>query len=60
MSTTPGEPGDIPALPEKRKRNGTALIAVAAQGIDIQTVNFGDYTQANPALSQGQLDLNCG
>ena len=28
------------------------------QGIDIQTVNFGDYTQANPALSQGQLDLN--
>jgi len=30
----------------------------AAQGIDIQTVNFGDYTQANPALSQGQLDLN--
>lgn len=30
----------------------------AEQGIDIQTVNFGDYTQANPALSQGQLDLN--
>jgi D-methionine transport system substrate-binding protein len=35
------------------------LINLAAeQGIDIQTVNFGDYTQANPALSQGQLDLN--
>ncbi len=35
------------------------LIRLAAdQGIDIQTVNFGDYTQANPALSQGQLDLN--
>ena len=35
------------------------LIKLAAdQGIDIQTVNFGDYTQANPALSQGQLDLN--
>lgn len=35
------------------------LIGLAAdQGIDVQTVNFGDYTQANPALSQGQLDLN--
>jgi D-methionine transport system substrate-binding protein len=30
----------------------------AAQGINIETVNFGDYTQANPALAQGQLDLN--
>ena len=33
MSTTPGEPGDIPALPEKPMRNRTALItwiAVAA------------------------------
>ncbi|HEX7662396.1 MAG TPA: MetQ/NlpA family ABC transporter substrate-binding protein [Pseudonocardiaceae bacterium] len=30
----------------------------AAQGIDIKLVNFSDYTQANPALSQGQLDLN--
>ena len=30
----------------------------ADQGIDIQTVNFGDYTQANPALTQGQIDLN--
>lgn len=27
-------------------------------GIDLQTVNFQDYTQANPALTQGQLDLN--
>lgn len=27
-------------------------------GIDLQTVNFGDYTQANPALAQGQIDLN--
>jgi D-methionine transport system substrate-binding protein len=35
------------------------LIKLAAeQNIDIQPVNFGDYTQANPALSQGQLDLN--
>jgi D-methionine transport system substrate-binding protein len=30
----------------------------AAEGIDVQLVNFSDYTQANPALSQGQLDLN--
>ena len=35
------------------------LIKLAAdKGIDLQTVNFGDYTQANPALAQGQLDLN--
>ncbi|WP_249776874.1 MetQ/NlpA family ABC transporter substrate-binding protein, partial [Leifsonia sp. C5G2] len=30
----------------------------AKEGIDIQTVNFRDYTQANPALADGQLDLN--
>lgn len=35
------------------------LIKLAADnGIDLQPVNFGDYTQANPALAQGQLDLN--
>lgn len=27
-------------------------------GIKIETVNFSDYTQANPAVAQGQLDLN--
>lgn len=27
-------------------------------GLDIKAVNFTDYTQANPALSQGQVDLN--
>lgn len=27
-------------------------------GIDIKTVNFSDYTQANPSLQQGQLDAN--
>ncbi|WAL69240.1 MetQ/NlpA family ABC transporter substrate-binding protein [Amycolatopsis cynarae] len=30
----------------------------AGEGIDVKLVNFSDYTQANPALSQGQLDLN--
>jgi D-methionine transport system substrate-binding protein len=30
----------------------------ADEGIDVQLVNFSDYTQADPALSQGQLDLN--
>ncbi len=35
------------------------LINLASQnGIDLQPVNFGDYTQANPALAQGQIDLN--
>ena len=108
MSTPSSDSSPTPALPEKPKKNRTAVItavAVAAvvvivgavllvvnltkssdsadrvtvkigtteasadywpiltrlaaeQGIDIQTVNFGDYTQANPALSQGQLDLN--
>lgn len=28
------------------------------QGLDIQPVSFSDYTQANPALAQGQTDLN--
>ncbi|SER77696.1 D-methionine transport system substrate-binding protein [Propionibacterium cyclohexanicum] len=30
----------------------------AAEGINVVTKNFSDYTQANPALSQKQLDLN--
>ncbi|MGH1527254.1 MetQ/NlpA family ABC transporter substrate-binding protein [Leifsonia sp. L25] len=30
----------------------------AKEGIDIQVVGFRDYTQANPALANGQLDLN--
>jgi len=30
----------------------------AKENIDIQVVNFRDYTQANPALADGQLDLN--
>jgi D-methionine transport system substrate-binding protein len=30
----------------------------AEQGINVKLVNFSDYTQANPALSQGQVDLN--
>ncbi|WP_446664995.1 MetQ/NlpA family ABC transporter substrate-binding protein [Flexivirga sp. B27] len=28
------------------------------RNIKLETVNFSDYTQANPALAQGQLDLN--
>lgn len=30
----------------------------AQNGIDLQVVGFRDYTQANPALADGQLDLN--
>lgn len=30
----------------------------AKRGIEVELVNFSDYTQANPALSQGQIDLN--
>ncbi|MCC2307212.1 MetQ/NlpA family ABC transporter substrate-binding protein [Cellulomonas chengniuliangii] len=32
--------------------------AAAEEGIEVELVNFTDYTQPNPALSQGQLDLN--
>lgn len=32
--------------------------AAAAEGIDIELVNFTEYTQPNPALSAGELDLN--
>lgn len=30
----------------------------AAEGITIDVVGFSDYTQANPALADGQIDLN--
>lgn len=30
----------------------------AEQGIDLETVSFSDYHQANPALKQKQIDLN--
>ncbi|PWW66867.1 MetQ/NlpA family ABC transporter substrate-binding protein [Actinokineospora spheciospongiae] len=30
----------------------------AERGITLEVVNFSDYTQANPALAQGQIDLN--
>lgn len=30
----------------------------AAQGITVELTNFTDYNQPNPALAQGQLDLN--
>lgn len=30
----------------------------ADEGIDVEFVNFGDYNQPNPALAQGQLNLN--
>lgn len=37
----------------------TPLKKLAADhGIDIKLVSFSDYTQANPALAQGQTDLN--
>ncbi|MFC9919364.1 MetQ/NlpA family ABC transporter substrate-binding protein [Agromyces binzhouensis] len=32
--------------------------AAAAAGIDIELVDFADYTQPNPALTEGELDLN--
>ncbi|MFT4220314.1 MAG: MetQ/NlpA family ABC transporter substrate-binding protein [Microbacterium sp.] len=32
--------------------------AAAAEGIEIELVNFTEYTQPNPALTAGELDLN--
>lgn len=32
--------------------------AAADEGIEIELVNFSEYTQPNPALSAGELDLN--
>lgn len=32
--------------------------AAADEGIDIEIVDFNDYTQPNPALTAGELDLN--
>lgn len=32
--------------------------AAADEGIDVEIVDFADYAQPNPALSEGELDLN--
>jgi D-methionine transport system substrate-binding protein len=32
--------------------------AAAEQGIDLEVKDFADYTQPNPALSEGELDIN--
>ncbi|UPO78150.1 MULTISPECIES: MetQ/NlpA family ABC transporter substrate-binding protein [Arthrobacter] len=32
--------------------------AAKAEGIDVEIVDFGEYTLPNPALSEGELDLN--
>ncbi|WP_030484901.1 MetQ/NlpA family ABC transporter substrate-binding protein [Nocardioides aequoreus] len=32
--------------------------AAAEEGIDLQVTDFADYTQPNPALSEGELDVN--
>lgn len=32
--------------------------AAEAEGIDVEIVNFDDYNQPNPAVSEGELDMN--
>ena len=32
--------------------------AAADEGIDLEVKDFADYTQPNPALSEGELDIN--
>jgi len=32
--------------------------AAAAEGIDVEIIDFGSYEQPNPALAEGELDLN--
>jgi D-methionine transport system substrate-binding protein len=32
--------------------------AASEEGIDVEVVNFDDYNQPNPAVSEGELDLN--
>jgi D-methionine transport system substrate-binding protein len=36
----------------------TFVEAAAAEGIDVELVNFDDYPQPNPALSEGEVDIN--
>ena len=36
----------------------TYVEAAAAEGIEVELVDFTEYTQPNPALSAGELDLN--
>jgi len=67
--TTPGA-DDTSAAPEPAEtvRIGTVgagdpywktfTDAAAAEGIDVEIVDFTDYPQPNPALSAGEIDLN--
>ncbi|MFC6152194.1 MetQ/NlpA family ABC transporter substrate-binding protein, partial [Nocardioides yefusunii] len=36
----------------------TLADAAKAEGIDLEIVNFADYPQPNPALSEGEIDIN--
>jgi D-methionine transport system substrate-binding protein len=36
----------------------TYVDAAAAEGIDVELVDFSEYTQPNPALAAGELDIN--
>ena len=38
--------------------NELVKVSKEKYGLDVKTTNFSDYTQANPALAQGQIDVN--
>jgi len=64
------EPGASSAAPESTEPVKIGVVgagdaywetykeAAAAEGIEIELVDFSEYTQPNPALSAGELDLN--
>lgn len=69
-ATTTAEPGGTSAAPEQTEPVKIGVVgagdpywetykeAAAAEGIDIELVDFSEYTQPNPALAAGELDLN--
>lgn len=58
--TTPGETETVSiGVVGKGDEQWSAFVdAAAAEGITVELVDFGSYEQPNPALTEGELDLN--
>lgn len=69
-ATATAQPGGTSAAPEQTEPVKIGVVgagdpywetykeAAAAEGIEIELVDFSEYTQPNPALAAGELDLN--
>lgn len=55
---TPENPVRIGTVSAGESYWETFKSAVEAEGISVELVNFTDYSQPNPALSEGEIHLN--